>query len=112
MRIDTVMVREIRDLLTFLDNSDTPRASQVIAYLNGLLEVGEPPERFTEKNASALLTGDRIVNLGIVENMRVEGAFVHVDISIPKWSPTTGVHIWSVESRFFHSTDELLVEVD
>jgi hypothetical protein len=68
-------------------------------------------EPITEVQASELTggIGQVIVNLGPVLHTRVEGAFIHVEVEVTRWSAATGASETASEPLFLHCTDSVWV---
>lgn len=61
------------------------------------------------KPVGDLLPGDRLVNLGKVVETRLDGAFIHVQVQVQRWSSVTGLLIPTLVDHHFHLADELIV---
>lgn len=60
-------------------------------------------------NATQLVAGQYVVNVGQIVGTRPEGAFVFVSIEGQAWDATRGVQVPTFETRFLHSSDEVVV---
>lgn len=64
--------------------------------------------RMTIKSGDELEVGDRIVNVGRIEERFVLGAFVRVDVHGGRWLGS-GEHTETRETMFFHQADDVVV---
>lgn len=53
--------------------------------------------------------GQQIANVGEVKRVRVEGAFLHVDVATENWTPVGGYKLEGWTTLFLHSTDTVIL---